>query len=66
MSKEHFQTIASRMESKGLLPKGKTADLMENYDFITKELDDEAKAAAEAEVDHDALDEKTKARARKV
>lgn len=61
MNKEQFEALCRKYESVGLLPKGKTADLMENYDTITAPPPDVA-----TEVDHDALDEKTKARARKV
>lgn len=58
MNKQDFEELCSKYESVGILPKGKTADLMENYPFIVGELEG-------AEVDHDALDEKTKVRARK-
>lgn len=58
--KERFETLCAKYEAAGVLPKGKTADMMENYDTITGE------PKVEAEVDHDALDEKTRTRARKV
>ena len=46
MTKEDFATLATRFERVGLLPKGKTADLLENYDFVVQQIADEAAAAA--------------------
>lgn len=46
-NKDHVNTILNRFESCGLLMKGTTANLMENYDFIVKQMEDEAKAVAE-------------------
>lgn len=61
MNKQDFEALLSKYESVGILPKGKTADMMENYDTITAP----PPAVEVPEVDHDALDEKTKVRARK-
>jgi hypothetical protein len=59
-AKQDFEALLLKYESVGMLPKGKTADLMESYDMITA-----PPAEVVPEVDHDALDERTKARARK-
>lgn len=46
--KEHVTTILQRFEQCGLLPRGKAADLVENYDHVVSEMAAEAKAAAES------------------
>lgn len=46
ISKDDFAALSNRFESVGLLPKGKTADLLENFDFVTAQAEAEAKAAA--------------------
>jgi hypothetical protein len=46
ISKDDFATLSNRFESVGLLPKGKTADLLENFDFVLAQAEAEAKAAA--------------------
>jgi hypothetical protein len=81
MSKNEFETLCRKYESVGMLPKGKTADLMENYDTITAPPAEPGPASlgtfgtfagtlsvdrSNDDVDHDALDEQTKKRARKV
>lgn len=58
-NKEHFLTLAARFESVGLLPKGKTADLLENYDFVVQQIEDEKKASAEV-ADADVLSARAK------
>lgn len=47
-NKEHVTTILSRCESVGLLMKGTTANVLENYDFIVAEIEKEKLAAEEA------------------
>lgn len=50
-NKDHVTTILTRFEQVGLLPKGKTADLLENYDFVVQQMEDEAKAVADAAIE---------------
>lgn len=49
ISKEDFAALSNRFESVGLLPKGKTLDLLENYDFVIAEMNTEAEQRALAE-----------------
>lgn len=49
ISKEDFAALSNRFESVGLLPKGKTLDLLENYDFVVADIDREAEQRAIAE-----------------
>lgn len=80
-NKDHFVAVLTAAETKGLLPKGKTADILENYPFLVDEIEaqaksdepvpftpesDDLKTQPSAPVDHDALDEKTKKRTLKV
>ena len=47
ITKDDFAALSNRFESVGLLPKGKTADLLENFDFVTAQAEAEAKAASD-------------------
>ena len=38
-NKEHFVAVLTEAETSGLLPKGKTADILENYDFLADAID---------------------------
>jgi len=48
--KDHFIAVLTAAETKGLLPKGKTADILENYDFLVDEIDAATKLLADEPV----------------
>jgi hypothetical protein len=47
--KEHFTRVLNKLTEGGLLPRGKTSDLVAEYDGAVQQIADEDKAAADAE-----------------